>query len=205
MNINGSNTHILFVTNAESGQANTVLALALEVSTRPHVQVHIASFPVLKSRVERLNPTFNFHPLDGTEMAKVLATRGLSAKELPHLPTTKSYAAYDKAGLGLVGWDGECMFFLASSIWTGPDWGALLFSLHADIREYQSGHRTVEPGGSSHRRPLQRRVRCVLLLEPGLRGEQSKPSVGYRKGTPTMVERAVVLPIVRTSSLPPEV
>ena len=44
---------IPFVTNSESGQANTIMAMALEATTRPHVEVHIASFPVLKRRVER--------------------------------------------------------------------------------------------------------------------------------------------------------
>jgi hypothetical protein len=63
---------ILFLPNAESGQANTILALALEALTRPHVQVHVASFPILKRRVERPGPIPNFHTLDGVNMFRVL-------------------------------------------------------------------------------------------------------------------------------------
>jgi hypothetical protein len=63
---------ILFLPNAESGQANTILALALEALTRPHVKVHVASFPILKRRVERPGPIPNFHTLDGVNMFRVL-------------------------------------------------------------------------------------------------------------------------------------
>ena len=56
---------ILSLPNAESGQANTTLALVLEALTRSHVQVHVASFPILKRRVERPGPIPNFHTLDG--------------------------------------------------------------------------------------------------------------------------------------------
>ena len=67
---------ILFLTNAESGQANTILAMALEASTRPHVEVHIASFPVLEQRVQRLSPNLQFHPLDGKDYIEMLAGHG---------------------------------------------------------------------------------------------------------------------------------
>ena len=62
---------ILFVTNSEIGQANTILAMALEATTRPHLEAHLASFPVLKRRVESLNPEINFHPLDGKAMVEM--------------------------------------------------------------------------------------------------------------------------------------
>ena len=69
---------ILFLPNAESGQANTVLTLALEAFTRPHVQVHAASFPILKRRVERPGPIPNFHTLDGVNTFEVLVAQGFA-------------------------------------------------------------------------------------------------------------------------------
>jgi hypothetical protein len=115
MDANSGNTEvrpkkILFITNAESGQANTILALALEASTRPRIEVHIASFPVLKSRIERVSSKFHFHPLDGKHMLEALAAQGLTERDLPHPPTSKSLAGYDNLGLAIVGWDGECAF-----------------------------------------------------------------------------------------------
>ena len=102
---------ILFVTNSESGQANTILAMALEATTRPHVEVHIASFQALKRRVEKLSPKIHFHQLNGKDMLEMMAERGLSEETLPHPPTTKSYAPYGQSmGIVLTGWDGECAF-----------------------------------------------------------------------------------------------
>jgi hypothetical protein len=102
---------ILFITNAESGQANTILALALEASTRPRIEVHIASFPVLKPHVERVSLKFHFHTLDGKHMLEVLAAQGLTEWDLPHPLTSKNLAGYDNLGLAIVGWDGECAFY----------------------------------------------------------------------------------------------
>ena len=100
---------ILFVTNPESGQANTILAMAHEASTRSHVEVHIASFPILERRVKRLNPALNFHPLDGMDMVQVLRAQGLSERELPHPPPTKIFAAYRRIVWSMMTvWDGKC-------------------------------------------------------------------------------------------------
>jgi UDP:flavonoid glycosyltransferase YjiC (YdhE family) len=102
---------VLFVTNSESGQANTVLAMALEATKRPHLEVHIASFPVLKRRIERLSPNVNFHPLDGKDLFETMAEQGISEETLPHPPTTKSLEPYGRAlEVVLVGWDMECAF-----------------------------------------------------------------------------------------------
>ena len=110
---------ILFVTNSESGQANTILAMALEATTRPHVEVHLASFPALKQRVERLSPKINFHPLDGKGMVEAMRVLGLTEETLPHPPTTKSYEPYGrKLEIVLTGWDGECTFcFVFLRMW----------------------------------------------------------------------------------------
>jgi len=107
---------ILFVTNSESGQANIILAMAVEAAARPHVQVHVASFPVLKQRVEGFSPQLNFHPLDGKAMAEARVARGLSAGADPHPPTTKSFEPYRDLPPMLAGWDGECTFFLSSAV-----------------------------------------------------------------------------------------
>ena len=109
---------ILFVTNSESGQANTILAMALEATTRPHVEVHIASFPVLKRRVERLSPNINFHALDGTDLAQMMVARGFSEENVAHPPTTKSFKAYRQMMPAvLAGWDGDCVFCFLLRIW----------------------------------------------------------------------------------------
>jgi hypothetical protein len=104
---------VLFVTNSESGQANTILAMAIEATTRPHVEAHVASFETLKRRVERLSPKINFHPLDGKDMMEknVTAEGDLSEETFPHPPTTKSYKPYGRTfAVMLTGWDGECVF-----------------------------------------------------------------------------------------------
>lgn len=101
---------ILFVTNAESGQANTVLALALEASLRPSVEVHVASFPILKHRVEKLSPKLNFHSLDGDHMFEVFSKQGFLERDMSSPPTTKSFVPYEDMSRGLTVWNGECKF-----------------------------------------------------------------------------------------------
>ena len=116
--MNTSNGHanvqtrkVLFLTNSESGQANTILAMAHEASTRPHVEVHIASFPILERRVKRLSPKLIFHPLDGEDMVAVLKAQGISERDLPHPPTTKSFVAFGRNLMTvMMGWEGECTF-----------------------------------------------------------------------------------------------
>ena len=108
----GSNTRkILFLTNSESGQANTILVLALEALTRPQVEVHIASFPTLRRRVEKLSPNLNFHALDGKGMFESVAEKGLTEDMLPHPPMRKGHTTHGrKLGRALAGWDGKCTF-----------------------------------------------------------------------------------------------
>ena len=102
---------ILFLTNSESGQANTILAMALEATTRPHVEVHLASFPDLKQRVERLSPKIHFHPLDGKRMGEMMRAPAVAGEMRPHPPTTKSYRPYGRMmEIILATWDGECAF-----------------------------------------------------------------------------------------------
>ncbi|KAF9645619.1 UDP-Glycosyltransferase/glycogen phosphorylase [Thelephora ganbajun] len=99
---------VLFFTHAESGQANTILALALELLTRPHVQVHIASFPSLSRRVHGLNQAIKFHSLDGSDMLHALPAQGLTEESVKHPPVTKSWRLYDHLLVpALTVWDGE--------------------------------------------------------------------------------------------------
>ena len=129
-------TKILFVTNSESGQANTILAMALEATTRPHVEVHVASFPVLKQRVERLSPRINFHPLVGRSMAEAVLARGFTVEELPHPPMAKSREPYGQViPVLLTVWDGECEFCFLLWMWVVTYVCHLfLFSLRAIMR-----------------------------------------------------------------------
>ena len=45
-----SKNRILLLTNSEHGQAQTQLALAYELLSRPDIEVHLASFPALAPR-----------------------------------------------------------------------------------------------------------------------------------------------------------
>ena len=87
---------VLFFTHAESGQSNTMLALALELQARSNVEVHIASFPALSRRVYGLNRAIKFHPLDGQTVAQALSSRGITEETIKHPPLTKSWDFYDR-------------------------------------------------------------------------------------------------------------
>ena len=102
---------LLFLTNSESGQANIVLAMALEALTRPHVEAHVASFPILKRRAERLDPRLNFHSLDGKSSVEATLELGYSISDLVHPPLRKRLVIDGRAlCLGRAAWDGECEF-----------------------------------------------------------------------------------------------
>ena len=128
---------VLFVTNSEIGQANTILAMALEATTRPHLEVHIASFPVLKRRIEKLSPKINFHPLDGKAMIEMASVHNLSEETFSHPPTTKSWEPYGLTfSVILTGWDGECAScFLLLRLWVVTDVRRLPGSAYVRICE----------------------------------------------------------------------
>ena len=111
-------TAILFVTNSESGQANTILALIAELLSRPDVEVHVASFTALEKRVTALrdhilsqpsSSSLTFHTIDGVDMNTALRQRGIRDEDLIHSPTTESYKAYDTASAIVTAWSGEGM------------------------------------------------------------------------------------------------
>lgn len=87
---------VLFFTHAESGQSNTILALALELQTRQQAEVHIASFPILSRRISGLHQAIKFHPLDGMTMIDTLPLRGMTEEGIKHPPVTKSWDLYDR-------------------------------------------------------------------------------------------------------------
>lgn len=89
--------------------------------------------------------------------------------------------------------------FVVGDIVTAP---ASWFSIPPDIRERQKGNRRVESGRGGHRLPLKSCDRRLLLSEQGIRDEQSKQSAGCLEGSPTVAERVLVLPNVR-SLFPP--
>jgi len=52
---------ILFITNSESGQANTILTLAAELLSRLDNEVHVASFAALEKHVAALRGCISGH------------------------------------------------------------------------------------------------------------------------------------------------
>jgi hypothetical protein len=109
-------TVILFVTNSESGQANTILALVAELLSRPDTDVHVASFVALEKRVAALrdgvlssppSSSLTFHTIHGVDMNTALRQRGIRDEDLVHSPTTKSYKAYDIASAIVTAWSCE--------------------------------------------------------------------------------------------------
>ena len=109
-------TAVLFITNSESGQANTVLALAAELISRPNTEVHVASFAALEKRVAALrdhvlsrpsSSSLTFHTIHCVDMNTALRQRGIRDEDLIHPPTTKSYKAYDIASAIVTAWSCE--------------------------------------------------------------------------------------------------
>lgn len=114
----GTRTAVLFITNSESGQANTILALVAELLSRPDTDVHVASFSALEKRVAALRdnslspPTsssLTFHAIHGLDMNTALRQRGIRDEDLIHPPTTKSYKAYDIASAIVTAWSCQGM------------------------------------------------------------------------------------------------
>ncbi|GFF59528.1 diacylglycerol O-acyltransferase 2A [Aspergillus udagawae] len=81
-------TRVLFLANSEHGQTNIILAITHELLVRGDVHVHIASFPALESRVNKLlhdnAPSYNdsfrsrihFHPIRGPSNTDVFIRTG---------------------------------------------------------------------------------------------------------------------------------
>jgi hypothetical protein len=94
---------VLFVTVAEAGQSNSILALAFEHLTHPNVDVHVASFPVLRKRAEELSSsarvvggkhpgsTFTFQEIGGMSVREAANSKGLTKATLTHPPLARSH------------------------------------------------------------------------------------------------------------------
>lgn len=109
-------TAILFITNSESGQANTILALVAELLSRPDTEVHVASFAALEKRGAALrdnissrpsSSSLSFHTIHGVDMNTAVRQRGIRDEDLIHSPTTKSCKAYDIASAIVTAWSCE--------------------------------------------------------------------------------------------------
>ena len=94
-------TAILFITNSESGQADTILALVAELLSRPNAEVHVVSFAALEKRVSTLrdnissqpSSSLTFHTIQDVDMNTSPRQRGIKDEDLIYSPTTKSYKA----------------------------------------------------------------------------------------------------------------
>ena len=87
---------------AEAGRYNSVFALALELLTHLNVDVHVASFPILRKRaeelsssagvVERKHPasTFTFQEISGMSLREACEPRGLAEDSWPHPPLART-------------------------------------------------------------------------------------------------------------------
>lgn len=116
----GKNNTILLVTNSEHGLANVVLATANSLLTRyPDVDVHIASFDKLASRVRKIqqysrktspSASITFHTLPGLSFGDRIFSDGRS-----HLDFTIAPGFSGTMKMGAV----VSMFFMP---WTGPEY-----------------------------------------------------------------------------------
>ena len=111
---------ILFITLPEIGQSNSIFALALELTTHPNIDVHVASFPALRDRAEELSSstkvtekahpdsTFTFHDISGISFEDAIEAKGLSGASFPHPPLAKSHdEGIAKLVIMLTCWNGK--------------------------------------------------------------------------------------------------
>ena len=111
---------ILFITLPETGQSNSIFALALELTTHPNTDVHVASFPALRNRAEELSSStrvtekahpdsgFTFHEIGGISFEAAIEAKGLSGASFPHPPLAKSHdEGISKLIIMLTCWNGE--------------------------------------------------------------------------------------------------
>ena len=112
---------ILFMTVAEAGQSNSIFTLALELLTYPNVDVHVASFPVLRKHaeelsssarvVERKHPgsTFTFQEIYGMSCRETTESKGLNEASFPHPPLARTHEGLNTIMIALASWNGKVM------------------------------------------------------------------------------------------------
>ena len=111
---------VLFMTTTAAGQCNSILALSFELLTHPNVDVHVASFPVLRKRVQELsssarvvrekhpNSNFIFHEIGGMSDGEAMNSKGLNGASAPHPPLAKSHnEGINKLMILLSAWNGK--------------------------------------------------------------------------------------------------
>jgi hypothetical protein len=111
---------VLFITIAEAGQSNTIFALALELLTHPNVDVHVASFPVLRKRAEKLSTsacaverkhpgsTFAFQEISGMALREAAELGGVSEATWSHPPLARTRdEGLNKLNTIVIGWNGK--------------------------------------------------------------------------------------------------
>lgn len=94
---------VLFMTVSAAGHSNSILALSFELLTHPNIDVHVASFPVLRKRAQELSNSarvvkerhpssnFTFHEIDGMSEEEAGESKGLGGASFPHPPLAKSH------------------------------------------------------------------------------------------------------------------
>ena len=97
---------VLFITSAEAGQSNSILALALELLTHSNVDVHVASFPALRKRAEELLSSvramkakhpgsgFTFQEIGGQSLQEAVRSKQTSWKSIAgflHQPPAQTH------------------------------------------------------------------------------------------------------------------
>lgn len=100
---------LLFFTHPESGQANVILSLALELKfTRSSAHRVLSKSFSPCTWIQPCDQRFNFHPLDGTDMVHTLPSWELSEESMKHPPVSKSWDFYDRLLVpALVVWGGQ--------------------------------------------------------------------------------------------------
>lgn len=106
------------MTASETGQSNSILALSLELLAHPKINVHVASFPVLRKRVQELlssarvvrekHSNFTFHKVDGMSLEEAIELKGLSGASFPHQPLARGHnEGVNKLMIMLSAWNGK--------------------------------------------------------------------------------------------------
>lgn len=126
---------VLFLTISEAGHSNSILTLALELLTHPNIDVHVASFPILRKRAEQLSSsakvlegkhpgsTFTFHDIGGMSLGEAIWSKGATGSSIPHPPMAKSHEhGMNNLMLLLASWNGKGItptIFFFSNVYVG--------------------------------------------------------------------------------------
>jgi len=93
---------VLFLTNSEYGQANTILAQCAELLTHENINLHVSSFSNLQKRVEWLqsrtenatSSTITFHPLNDVPPGDDAVVARIGEDAIRHPPSSQDASIY---------------------------------------------------------------------------------------------------------------